>query len=131
MDTAIIGQIETLIAAAKAAAAAKAKAEAAIETKHINALRDAIKTSGGSTPAVRNRVTVECYPSDSLTTRRAIAEFNALPEVNTHRTHGRTTITERLQMAYFSKFIVASVVADKFAVSPATVYLYTRKYGVL
>jgi hypothetical protein len=59
----------------------------------------------------------------------AINEFNNVPQVVLHRTHGRTTLVERMQMAYFNKFISTDVVARKFAVSNHTVCTYAGKFG--
>lgn len=58
-----------------------------------------------------------------------VLQFNEKPQVVLHRTHGRTTIAERLEMAKFAKCISLELIAKKFAVSIPTVSIYANKYG--
>lgn len=60
-----------------------------------------------------------------------INEFNKLPQIKVHRTHGRTTTLERAQIAYFGQSVSTHLIARKFAISTATVRTYANKLEFL
>ena len=76
-------------------------------------------------------VALDIRPSAPEVVNNIVVHFNKKPQVVLTRTHGRTTLTERLEMAAFAKCIKPSVIANKFSVSLPTVYLYTKAYSHL
>jgi hypothetical protein len=88
----------------------------------------------GASSGVKNKVDsvkLNPRPTAPKVINNIIVQFNKKPQVVLSRTHGRTTLTERLEMAVFAKCINPTHVANKFSVSLPTVYLYANKYGHL
>jgi hypothetical protein len=56
-----------------------------------------------------------------------LKKFNQLPQIFVHRTHGRTTSSERsMFVSLWAGGVEQEEIANKFAVSPATVNRYCR-----
>ncbi len=74
---------------------------------------------------------LDIRPSAPEVVNNIVVHFNKKPQVVLTRTHGRTTLTERLEIALFAKCVKPNVVAQKFSVSLPTVYFYTKAYSHL
>ena len=93
----------------------------------------------GAASTVKNKIdtvnnlslTVAPRPKAPKAVNDIIVQFNKKKQVVVNRTHGRTTLIERLEMAVFAKCINSTYVAKKFAVSLPTVHLYSKTYGHL
>jgi hypothetical protein len=75
--------------------------------------------------------TLAIRPDAPAAVNNIVVQFNKKPQVVLTRTHGRTTLTERLEMSMFAKCIKPSIIAQKFSVSLPTVYLYSKTYSHL
>jgi len=65
--------------------------------------------------------------TDAKKRKVVLKKFNQLPQVFVHRTHGRTTSHERsMFVSLWAGGVEQEEIANKFAVSPATVNRYCR-----
>ena len=65
--------------------------------------------------------------TDSKKRKVVLKKFNQLPQIFVHRTHGRTTAHERsVFVSLWAGGVEQEEIANKFAVSPATVNRYCR-----
>jgi hypothetical protein len=65
--------------------------------------------------------------TDAKKRKVVLKKFNQLPQVFVHRTHGRTTSNERsMFVSLWAGGVEQEEIANKFAVSPATVNRYCR-----
>lgn len=79
----------------------------------------------------KGNLTLILRPNAPEVVNNIVVQFNKKPQVVLTRTHGRTTLTERLEMSMFAKCIKPSIIAQKFSVSLPTVYLYSKAYSHL
>ena len=82
------------------------------------------------TPIVYKETERNCYLKIVTSEKKrkvVLKKFNQLPQIFVHRTHGRTTAHERsVFVSLWAGGVEQEEIANKFAVSPATVNRYCR-----